>query len=84
VAQQREDRIKVKAAASWCNWKDQFSKRIGRAVTTGRLNCERENGKVHNVTFFLSGKIPTTGDDWRKFEAAVIAQTRNAYEKASQ
>jgi len=81
VAAPHEDspgRIRVKAAASFCNFRDKFSKKIGRAIVTGRLNCNRDN-KVHNTEFFLSGTMPTTGDKWREFEKAVVAETMEAY-----
>lgn len=83
VAEPRKDRIAVRAAASWCNYRDRFSKKIGRAVVTGRLNCNRANNKVHNVEFFLSGKMPTTGDMWRQFESAVVSQTMEAYQEGA-
>lgn len=80
IAQEKGDRIRVKAAASWCNYKDQFNRKIGRAVVTGRLNCDRDNGKLHNVEFFLSGKLPTSGDMWRQFERAILNETMSAYQ----
>ena len=81
VAEQRKDRIAVRAAASFCNYKDKFNRKIGRQIVTGRLNCDRDNGRLHHVEFFLSGKMPTTGDMWRQFERAVVSQTMEAYQE---
>ena len=81
VAEQRKDRIAVRAAASFCNYKDKFNRKIGRQIVTGRLNCDRDNGRLHHVEFFLSGKMPTTGDMWRQFERAVVSQTMESYQE---
>lgn len=81
VMEQMEDRIRVKSAYSIVSQRDHFNRAIGRAVVTGRLNCTRANkGFPHHTEFFLSGKLPTTGDQWRQFEAAVIAQTGEFYD----
>lgn len=84
VASPRNDRIHVKAAASWCNYRDKFNRKIGRAVVTGRLNCSRDNGKLHNVEFFLSGKMPTSGDMWRMFERAIVSETLTQYQSVGE
>lgn len=84
-AEQLEDRIRVKSAYSIVSQRDHFNRAIGRAVVTGRLNCTRANkGFPHHTEFFLSGKLPTTGDQWRQFEAAVIAQTGEFYDAKQQ
>lgn len=84
-AEQLEDRIRVKAAYSIVSQKDKFNRAIGRSVVTGRLKCDRANKHFpHHTEFYLSGKLPTTGDKWRDFEAAVIAQTGEFYDAKQQ
>lgn len=84
-AEQLEDRIRVKSAYSIVSQKDKFNRAIGRAVVTGRLKCDRANKHFpHHTEFYLSGKLPTTGDKWREFEAAVIAQTGEFYDAKQQ
>lgn len=84
-AEQLEDRIRVKSAYSIVSQKDKFNRAIGRSVVTGRLKCDRANKHFpHHTEFYLSGKLPTTGDKWREFEAAVIAQTGEFYDAKQQ
>lgn len=80
--EQLPDRIKVKSAYSIVSHKDHFNRKIGRAVTAGRLNCTRVNRNFpHHTEFFLSGKLPTSGDKWREFESAVIALTGEFFDQ---
>jgi len=85
IAEQLEDRIKVRSAYSIVSQRDHFNRAIGRSVVTGRLQCDRDNRNYpHHHEFFLSGKLPTTGEKWREFEAAVIAQTGEFYDAKQQ
>ena len=85
IAEQLEDRIKVRSAYSIVSQRDHFSRAIGRSVVTGRLQCDRANRNFpHHHEFFLSGKLPTSGAQWRDFEAAVIAQTGEFYDAKQQ
>ena len=85
IAEQLEDRIKVRSAYSIVSQRDHFNRAIGRSVVTGRLQCDRDNRNFpHHHEFFLSGKLPTTGTQWRDFEAAVIAQTGEFYDAKQQ
>ena len=85
IAEQLEDRIKVRSAYSIVSQRDHFNRAIGRSVVTGRLQCDRANRNFpHHHEFFLSGKLPTTGEKWRAFEAAVIAQTGEFYDAKQQ
>ena len=85
IAEQLEDRIKVCSAYSIVSQRDHFNRAIGRSVVTGRLQCDRANRNFpHHHEFFLSGKLPTTGAQWRDFEAAVIAQTGEFYDAKQQ
>ena len=85
IAEQLEDRIKVRSAYSIVYQRDHFSRAIGRSVVTGRLQCDRANRNFpHHHEFFLSGKLPTSGAQWRDFEAAVIAQTGEFYDAKQQ
>lgn len=82
VAEQVAGKIKVTAAYAVTSDKDRFNRRIGRAVASGRLICKRINRSYpHHTEFFLSGKLPTTGDKWREFEAAIIAQVGEFYDQ---
>lgn len=75
VVEQLADRLKVYAAVSVCSERDNFNRKIGREVVTGRLNCARLNAHYpHHEEFFLSGKLPESGEQWRYFEDAVINQ----------
>jgi len=91
IAEQLPDRIKVKSAYSIVSRRDKFNRAIGRSVVagpkgvSGRLHCTRANKNYpHHHEFFLSGKLPTTGEKWRAFEAAVIAQTGEFYDAKQQ
>ena len=85
IAEQLEDRIKVRSAYSIVSQRDHFNRAIGRSVVTGRLQCDRANRNFpHHHEFFLSGKLPTSGAQWRDFEAAVIAQTGEFYDAKQQ
>ena len=85
VTEQLEDRIKVRSAYSIVSQKDTFNRSIGRDVVAGRLLCDRANKHFpHHTEFYLSGKLPTTGDKWLEFEAAVIAQTGEFYDAKQQ
>lgn len=85
VTEQLEDRIKVRSAYSIVSQKDTFNRSIGRDVVAGRLLCDRANRNFpHHHEFFLSGKLPTSGAQWRDFEAAVIAQTGEFYDAKQQ
>ena len=85
IAEQLEDRIKVRSAYSIVSQRDHFNRAIGRSVVTGRLQCDRANRNYpHHHEFFLSGKLPTSGAQWRDFEAAVIAQTGEFYDAKQQ
>lgn len=45
--------------------RDNFSRKLGRTIATGRLN----SGKPTNVTQIpLTGKVPTTGKEWQALE----------------
>lgn len=82
VAEQLPGKIKVTSAYSIVSDKDKFNRKIGRAVTAGRLTCNRINRNYpHHTEFFLSGTLPTTGDKWREFESAVIAQTGEFFDQ---
>lgn len=82
VAEQLPGKIKVKSAYSIVSEKDKFNRKIGRAVTSGRLLCNRINRNYpHHTEFFLSGTLPTTGDKWREFESAIIAQTGEFFDQ---
>ncbi len=82
VAEQLPDRIKVKSAYSIVSNRDTFNRSIGRDVVAGRLLCDRANKNYpHHHEFFLSGTLPTTGDKWREFEHAIIAQTGEFYDR---
>ena len=69
------DRLKVLAAVSHVSDRDQFNRAVGRDVVVGRLNCKRFNKKYpHYKEFFLSGKVPENGKQWRDFEGAVLGE----------
>lgn len=81
IADQLEDRIHVRSAYSIVSRKDKFNRAIGRSVVTGRIFCTRANKHFpHHHEFYLSGKLPTTGEQWRQFEHAIIAQTGEFYD----
>lgn len=81
IAEPMQDRIKVTSAYSIVSRKDKFNRAIGRAVVSGRLACTRANKHFpHHHEFYLSGKMPTTGEQWRQFEHAIIAQTGEFYD----
>ena len=85
IAEPLQDRIKVKSAYSIVSNKDHFNRAIGRSGVSGRLQCDRANKNYpHHHEFFLSGKLPDTGEKWREFEAAVIAQTGEFYDAKQQ
>ena len=82
ITEELPDRIKVKSAYSIVSHKDRFNREIGRDVTAGRLACTRINRNYpHHTEFFLSGTLPTTGDKWREFESAIIAQTGEFFDQ---
>lgn len=66
-----EDRLKVDVGLALCSPKDQFSRRMGRNVSTGRLVYKYATYGKHEL--FLSGRMPQSGYEWRQLEEAVVS-----------
>lgn len=53
---------------------DNFNRKIGRAVAEGRLKKAAETGRDINHVYelIIEGDFPTTGEQWRAFDAHIV------------
>lgn len=65
----KQDRIKVNVGVAWCSPRDNFNRRIGRTVAGNRLSHPDKVPHKHEI--YLSGKLPSSGYEWRSIEGAV-------------
>lgn len=73
------DRLKVEVGIAFCSPRDNFCRRIGRAVALGRMSHESDVNHKH--TLYFSGKKPTRGEEWRMLEEAIKGEVGlTAYE----
>lgn len=64
-----KDRLRIVVGLAFCSPRDNFCRRIGRAVALGRMNHPLEVS--HQYTMHFSGKRPTRGEEWRMLEEAI-------------
>lgn len=68
--------LKIDVAVSRASPLDNFSRRVGRDVTAGRLLSTKAKVK-HRYSFEVEGTEPRSGDEWREFEKMVYLAALN-------
>lgn len=72
ISPQSDGTLRIDAALARVNPKDQYNRKIGRSIVTGRLSCDRLSNKAKLVdNLMIQDKMPVTFAEWRALEIKI-------------